>query len=67
MQSRPMTLEEAKYIIKGIPDKQELFDTIWELEKDCWREKPVDIWTFLYHPDYLGNLFNDNGKSGIYV
>lgn len=66
MQSRPMTLEEAKYIIKGIPDKQELFDTIWELEKDCWREKPVDIWTFLYHPDYLGNLFNDNGKSGIY-
>lgn len=66
MLSRPMTLEEAKYIIKEIPDKQELFDTIWELEKDLWREKPVDIWEFLYHSNYLGELFNNNGKSGIY-
>lgn len=66
MKSRPMTLEEAKYIVKEIPDKKELYEVIWELEKDLWREKPVDIWTFLYHPKYLGNLFNENGKSGIY-
>lgn len=66
MQSRPMTLEEAKYIIKEIPDKKELYEVIWELEKDLWREKPVDIWTFLYHPDYLGSLYNNDGKSGIY-
>ena len=66
MQSRPMTLEEAKYIIKEIPDKKELYEVIWELEKDLWREKPVDIWTFLYHPGYLGSLYNNDGKSGIY-
>ena len=66
MQSRPMTLEEAKYLVKEIPDKKQLYDVIWEFEKDLWVEKPVDIWKFLYHPDYLGNLFNNNGKSGIY-
>lgn len=61
-----MTFEEAKRIVKEIPDKKELYEVVWELEKDLWREKPVDIWTFLYHPKYLGNLFNENGKSGIY-
>lgn len=61
-----MTLKEAEQIVKEIPDKNELYEVVWELEKDLWREKPVDIWTFLFHPYFLGNLFNNDGKSTIY-
>lgn len=64
--NRPMTLQEAESIIDEVKDTKELSDIIWELEKNEWLERPVDIWTFLYHPEFLGSLFNDNGKSTIY-
>ena len=64
--SRPLTQSEANDLIKEVKDQKELYDIIWDFEKDHWLEKPVDIWTFLYHPHFLGSLFNDNGKSKIY-
>ena len=64
--SRPLTQKEMDEIVNEVPSSKELYDVIWDIEKDFWQEKPVDIWTFLYHPKYLGNLFNNNGKSTIY-
>lgn len=66
MLKRPLTNEEASDLIKEVNDYDELYNLIWDYEKDYFREKPVDIWTFLYHPHFLGRLFNSNGKSTIY-
>lgn len=63
---RPLTQQEADDLIAEIDNPNELYNIIWDAEKDFWREKPVDIWTFLYHPHFLGGLYNDNGKSNIY-
>lgn len=64
--NRPLTQAEADELIKEVQDPKELYDIIWDAEQDFWREKPVDIWTFLYHPNFLGQLFNANGVSKIY-
>lgn len=66
MIKRPLTQEEIDDIVNEVIDPSEYDDIIWEAEKDYWRERPVDIWTFLYHKHFLGELFNDNGKSAIY-
>lgn len=43
-------------------------DLIYELEKDCYEEKPVSIDEFLDNPEYLGSFFIDpsTGKSNFY-
>ena len=64
--NRPLTQAEINDAVNEIKDSKELYDVIWDIEKDFWREKPVDIWTFLYHPHFLGNLYNKNGVSKIY-
>ena len=66
MGNKPLTRDEATDLVNEIQDEKELYDIIWDYEKEHWREKPVDIWTFLYHHDYLGALYNDNGNSTIY-
>lgn len=66
MEQRPLTQKEIDEIAKDIVNNENIDDVIWEIEKDLWRERPVDIWTFAYHPDFLGSLFNDNGVSKIY-
>ena len=45
--SRPLTQKEMDEIINEVPSSKELYDVIWDIEKDYWREKPVDIWNFL--------------------
>lgn len=64
--SKVLTKKEIDELLDEIDNPKEFDDIIWEEEKDFWIERPVDIWTFLYHPKHLGNLFNDNGKSKIY-
>ena len=66
MEQRPLTQKEIDEIAKDIVNNENIDDVIWEIEKDLWRERPVDIWKFLYHPDYLGSLYNNEGTSGIY-
>lgn len=66
MIKRPLTQEEIDDIVDEIVDPKEYDDIIWEAEKDYYIERPVDIWTFLYHKHFLGELFNNNGKSTIY-
>lgn len=66
MNNRPLTQKELDQLAKDIVNNEKYDDVIWELEKDYFHERPVDIWTFLYHSHFLGNLFNDNGKSKIY-
>lgn len=66
MIDRPLTQEEINDIVDEIVDPKEYDNIIWEAEKQYWREKPVDIWTFLYHNNFLGKLFNNNGVSTIY-
>lgn len=63
---RALTQEEINDVVAEIQDDKECYDIIWDAEKDLWREKPVDIWTFLYHPKFLGSLYNANGVSKIY-
>lgn len=64
--NRALTLSEADELVKDVNSMEEFNTIIWDIEKDLWREKPVDIWTFLYHPSFLGSLFNNHGKSNIY-
>ena len=66
MTHRPLTTKEINQIANDIVNEENFDDVIWEIEKEHYHERPVDIWTFLYHPQYLGALFNDNGKSKIY-
>ena len=66
MEQRALTQKEIDSIAKDIVNNEKVDDVIWEIEKDLWIERPVDIWTFLYHPHFLGSLYNNNGKSGIY-
>lgn len=66
MTRRPLTTKEINQIANDIVNEENFDDVIWEIEKEHYHERPVDIWTFLYHPQYLGALFNDNGKSKIY-
>lgn len=66
MEQRALTQKEIDSIAKDIVNNEKVDDVIWEIEKDLWIERPVDIWTFLYHPYFLGSLYNNNGKSGIY-
>ena len=66
MEQRPLTQKEIDEIAKDIVNNENIDDVIWEIEKDLWRERPVDIWKFLYHPDYLGSLYNNEGTSDIY-
>lgn len=64
--ARPLTQKEIDKIAKDIVNNENFDDVIWELEKEHYHERPVDIWTFLYHHHFLGSLFNQNGKSGIF-
>lgn len=66
MIDRPLTREEIEDLVDECIDPKEYDDIIWEAEKRYYRERPVDIWTFLYHKHFLGDLFNNNGKSAIY-
>ena len=66
MEQRPLTQKEIDEIAEDLVNNENFDDVIWDIEKDLWRERPVDIWTFAYHPNFLGSLFNDNGVSKIY-
>lgn len=66
MIDRPLSKEEIDELVDEVIDPNEYDDLIWEAEKQYYRERPVDIWTFLYHHNFLGDLFNNNGKSAIY-
>lgn len=41
-------------------------DYVWQIQKPFYREKPVGWIQFLYDKNYMGNLFYNNGKSGLY-
>jgi hypothetical protein len=64
--NRPLTHQEATDLVNEIDDDAELYNLIWDAEKDFWLEKPVDIFTFLFHPHFLGSLYNKDGVSKIY-
>ena len=66
MKNRPLTSKEIDIIAKDLVNNENLDDILWDIEKEHYIEKPADIWNFLYHPNYLGALFNNNGKSKIY-
>lgn len=48
--------------------QEELDDLIWELDKDNYEQRPVDIDTFLESPTFMGNHFADErtGECKVY-
>ena len=47
MAVRPLTQKEADELVKDVNSFKEFDEIIWDIEKDLWLERPVDIWTFL--------------------
>jgi hypothetical protein len=46
--------------------EKEIDEVLWNEEKEFYAERPVDLDTFLFDNKYLGNVYNDNGKSKIF-
>lgn len=61
-----LSQKDIDEVVSTLKTQKEIDDVIWDCDKEHFHERPVDIWTFLYHPHFLGNLFNNNGKSMIY-
>lgn len=52
----------SNYSIELIEDEiRALADSFWELEKDQWIERPVDIETFIEDERFLGKIYGNGG------